>query len=72
VHGITSIHKAEVSAQANGLNMRGLNKGDLDGVVAVGERGERSIISERERTSLKNEARFVFFSTSCSILLFNV
>ncbi|KAH9549708.1 hypothetical protein CY35_10G033100 [Sphagnum magellanicum] len=57
VHGITSIHKAEVSAQANGLNMRGLNKGDSDGVISVGERGDRSAFSERERTTPKNEVR---------------
>ncbi len=72
VHGITSIHKAEVSAQANGLNMRGPNKGDSDGVISVGERGDRSAFSERERTTPKNEVRCVSHSMICSNLLSDV
>jgi hypothetical protein len=65
VHGVTSIYKAEISAQANSLSMRGLSKGDSDGVTPGGERGDRSIFSERERDTLKNEVRYV----SCSIFL---
>ncbi|CAM6115919.1 unnamed protein product [Calypogeia fissa] len=54
VHGITSVHKAESTAQINGLPARGGSKSESEGTPAVPERAERVSIPDRERTVSKN------------------
>lgn len=57
VNGVTSIHKADSSYQANGSTGRG-SKLESDPAIYTGDKGDRPTFVERERPISKNVVKY--------------